>query len=996
MTFSSRLIASMLVLAVAVPLGASAPAVAADDTVATTSLGRLGRADLPNGSPGLLGTTANQDFHGTPVKDQFLGAAVLQDEGLDDTWAHGGELGAWLAPEHDRPAATFRPQLSLNQSLLFESVYDGGPTVGPGDRAGFSFAAVPYNAPVPWGRERGTATGRLEWSATSLTQQTSSTFGGTTGHLETFMYRADIVATGGDVDARTQSVSLPPLVLDLPRSYEPGTRYVGIAGVTTPYTTYFRSFGTVLLPEAGKMILNATIDGYIPEGRTVTLPNGSTVNEWHLPLTGVIGFATEGAGEPSASFGVPMGGVAKDMATNELVSLGAGESLLATSAGASAIAAEEPAPAQSNSLFLDDAAASSRIDRDATDPIDLDLSSGFSLTVHPDYDGTGFLALEDVRSERLRKNYADLVTVPAVRVSGNDVLLTRDKLIGLRAIPFRNGGGIRLTPSASFRDGGFNQSAATSMRIYRGGFLLDALYEAGDGIIVNVQHQLFHQGVPSGGRLNTNVTALALDGRLLDVYPIATAVASGGPPVANNEPLTVETSFSSHRTVELGAQRIHGTFRDGAGSRRGGATAVLRAPAPLLGRTPDPSVELAGAPVAVHMTPPAAFTLGRNMLAILTFGLVKGSDPESSPPALGDACHGVQITDHAVPDAPPSHDIKATWFEADRANIYVSMQIADVPATTSTVPVRYATYLWLEHEQYIVEALQQNGQWVFQTGIPAVSWRAPVEGDVVSGPNGIVRVAVPRYFFDVADGDWLRDTATHSFVTGNRPVDSAPQGSTLTFGLGDDYRVAPCVEEELPELLDTTLELASIEPAQYSDEFTVSGLLRDEAGAPLARRMIDLTVTAVDGPGDQDAALRRTVGTEDDGTFVWTALAGMEPGDYEVTAAFAGEDDAYVPSTATSRLVVLREDSALDLNVEGRGAHRTLDAVLSDADDLSPVAGRELAFYADGVLLGHGVTDESGRVIFELPPRYRGGHHDYEAVFPGDTYYVGVVAAAST
>lgn len=988
MSLPARLVAWMVALSIAMPLAGSAPAAADTSTVATSSLRDLVRAELPDGAPGLLGAVATQDFHGTPVEDQFLGAAVLEDDALGDTWAHGGELGAWLAPEHASPAATFRPELNLNESLLFESIYDGGPPVGPGDRAGFSLGVVPYNAPLTWERERGDATGRLEWSATSLAQQTSSTFAGVRGGLESFMFRADVVATGGDVDARTESVQLPPLVLDLPRSYETGTRYVGITGVVTPYTTYFADFSSVVLPELGKMIVRAEIEGYIPEGRTVTLPNGSTINEWHLPLTGVIGFATSEEGEPSASIALPPGGVAQDLVSNKTVPLEPGATLLATSAGASA-SEDEPATSQAASPLLGDAREAARLDRRSTESLELEMNNGFSVTVHPDHDGTGLLALEGVRSDRLRKNYADLVTVPAVRVAGQDVMLTRDKLLGLRAIPFRNGGGIRFTPSASFTDGGLNQSATTSTRIYRGGFLLDARYALEDGIVVNVQHQLFHEGTPNGGRLNTSVTALALDGRPIEVYPLTAGLLSGGSVSAGDAPVTTEASLPSTRTLEVGAQRINAAFRIGTGALRAGTTTVLRQPAPLLGRDPDPSVEITGVPLALAIAPPDATGASRKTLATIRFGLVKGGDPDPAPPELGDACHGVQIRDHALPDAPPSHDIKAAWFEADAVNVYVSMQVADVPSGASALPVRYSTYFWSEHEQYLVEALQQNDGWVFQTGFGGASFRIPIEGDVMPGPDGVVRAHLPRYVFGLSIGDWVRDAATHSFAVGNRPVDSAPQGSSVAFGRGDDYRVEPCIP--LPPVLDTAIELDPIEPAQYSDTWTVSGRLHDESGEPLASQAIDVAVD-----GDDGKMLERSTETGDDGTFSIAAPASMRPGDYEIRATFTGEDDAFNPSSATATLTILKEDSALTMAIEGKGASRAIVATLSDADDSTPIAERELAFYADGVFLGNGVTDQQGRVTFELPPRYRGGHHDYETAFEGDDYYLDALAHAST
>jgi hypothetical protein len=987
MSRSLRAGACALAVLVAAPLLSTAtPATAAQGSVASTNLGSLVRAQTPNGSAGLLGATATVDLTGAPAADQFLGGALLQDDSLKDAWVPGGYLGAWLAPEHPEPAGTFKPEIDLNEQLLFEATYTGGPAVGAGDRAGFNLAVLPY-APLSWDRDRADADGELTWGATTLAQQTSSTFDGATAGLDSFMFRAEVVASGGDVDARQRPVTLPPLVLDLPRSYESGSRYTGMTAVATPYTTYFDDFRMAVLPELGKMILTAQVSGYIPEGRTTELPNGSKVNDWHLPLTGVVAFATSGEGEPSAQMELPAGGEVFDLATGRVNEFAPGDSLVATSAGTSS-AHGAPGETTSASSSLQDAFATAELTRTSTEPLHLDLTSGFSLTVDPSHDGTGILTLKNVRSERLGESYADLVSIPAVRIGDEDVMLTSDKLVGLRALPFRNGGGVGVGLNASFTDGGNNQSLWNQARFYKSGFLLDARYLV-DGIVVNVQHQLFHQGVPDGGRLNVIVDAFALDGRVIDAYPLASGLLSGGTVRANATELTTETSIPSARVLEVGPQRIDATFRAGFGALRSGTTTVLTQPAPFFGRPPDAVTSITDVPLAITITPPTTVIGHRNTLTTLRFGLVKGAGPDPAPSAIGEACHGVQINDGPAPDAPPSYDITAAWFESDDVNLYLSMQAADVPAPGAPLPVRYSTYFWHEHTQYLIEASQANGVWSYRAGLGQSNFTAPVDGEVIPGPSGIVRVTVPRDFFDLASGELLRDTSTHSFTAGNNPVDSAPQGSSTTFGSGGDYEVAPC--KPSAEIVETVLQLATPDPVQYSDDFFITGTLTDGSGQALAHRSVSLTMA-----GQSAEAVTHTLDTMNDGTFTLGSPATMAPGTYEVTATFAGEDDAYSPDSAVTALTVLHEDARLSLTVDGKGNKGTLGATLYDPDDLSAIAGREITFYADGVWLGSGVTDGAGRAVFDLPPRFRGGHHDFEAVFSGDALYLGAAAASST
>ena len=85
---------------------------------------------------------------------------------------------------------------------------------------------------------------------------------------------------------------------------------------------------------------------------------------------------------------------------------------------------------------------------------------------------------------------------------------------------------------------------------------------------------------------------------------------------------------------------------------------------------------------------------------------------------------------------------------------------------------------------------------------------------------------------------------------------------------------------------------------------------------------------------------------------------------------------------------VEREHTSVVLEIRGKGSDRSLAARLVDADSTEPIPSAPIAFSADGTSLGTVPTTSDGWAHLDLPPRYRGGHHTYEAHFAGDTYYL--------
>ncbi|MDP9066749.1 MAG: hypothetical protein M3N53_00180 [Actinomycetota bacterium] len=193
---------------------------------------------------------------------------------------------------------------------------------------------------------------------------------------------------------------------------------------------------------------------------------------------------------------------------------------------------------------------------------------------------------------------------------------------------------------------------------------------------------------------------------------------------------------------------------------------------------------------------------------------------------------------------------------------------------------------------------------------------------------------------------------------------------------------APGAEPVRSEQQPTALQIteASQEAGQYSDGTLFQAELKDASGAPVAGAELSFELAGADGSRSFGAV------TDDNGLASVTPILTERPGAYELTASFAGSE-TFQPASATAPFLVEKEDTALSLQVTGRGSRRTLTADLTDADSAEGVAGREVEFFVDGSSIGSGTTDVGGSASIEVPPRYRGGQHVFEARFYGDDFY---------
>ena len=201
---------------------------------------------------------------------------------------------------------------------------------------------------------------------------------------------------------------------------------------------------------------------------------------------------------------------------------------------------------------------------------------------------------------------------------------------------------------------------------------------------------------------------------------------------------------------------------------------------------------------------------------------------------------------------------------------------------------------------------------------------------------------------------------------------------------------APGLGEVPVEAVATDLVLTGAGEGQYTDEVDLQATLTGVDGTPIESALVTFTLSNE----TTDDSWTGTTGP--DGTVSVPARLLMQPGVYDLVARYEGEAGVWEPSAAPQTFVVAEEDTAMTLEVVGKGKKMELVAVLADADD--PARGLEAApvkFFADGVELGTSFTDGTGTASFPVPPKYRNGHSSFAAEFDGsgDPYFLGSSAA---
>jgi hypothetical protein len=188
------------------------------------------------------------------------------------------------------------------------------------------------------------------------------------------------------------------------------------------------------------------------------------------------------------------------------------------------------------------------------------------------------------------------------------------------------------------------------------------------------------------------------------------------------------------------------------------------------------------------------------------------------------------------------------------------------------------------------------------------------------------------------------------------------------------------------EAVATTLVLTSSAEGQYTDEVPFDATLTSIDGMAIADALVTFTLA------NETTEESWTGLTEADGTVSVPARLLMQPGAYDLVARYEGEAGVWEPSAAPQAFVVAEEDTAMTLEVVGKGKKMQLIATLSDADDAARgVEAAPISFWADGNQLGTAFSDGTGTAAFDVPPSYRSGRARFEAMFDGsgDPYFLG-------
>ncbi len=247
------------------------------------------------------------------------------------------------------------------------------------------------------------------------------------------------------------------------------------------------------------------------------------------------------------------------------------------------------------------------------------------------------------------------------------------------------------------------------------------------------------------------------------------------------------------------------------------------------------------------------------------------------------------------------------------------------------------------------------------------------------------------------DGSWHADTdlfeGDRAYVAEGGVVDNYGERNAARSGEAQGTRSRPTPsetpsEDPGPELTSISFTDRSDEGGQYSDEALIEAKLATMDGDPIAGAELQFGII--------ETGETWTETTNAEGVAGRTIELTQQPGHYGITVHFAGSDD-HAASGNTTSLVIDKEDSALALELKGKGSKRTLDASLADEDSpQSGVPGALLEFFADGEKIGEAHTNDEGRASIDVPPRYQGGHHTYRAEFSGDDFYKPSSASTSS
>lgn len=834
-----RRLAVLVCVAITASLGTGTlPAAQAEShTKVRTSLVEASNHRFPNGDPGGLGYEMAYEVTEPISPGEWLPTpridATEHPEAFDGHWADAGFQAAWMSPKGEYQF--FPDPFTVESGYLDNYVQEDGVPLAPGDSFDMAVKQLPEDTPLTWDRERGEATGEPEWEIATKTHTVSGSYGGVEGDMEVVFVRADLVARGGDLDSRDASTQLPPLVVDLPRSYGATVQGSAATAQFAPYLHYITNLEGQVLPQTGKAVFTARTRGYLPEAREITMPGGAHIKEWHIPLNIVITLReSKNPLDGGLLTGMPGGGVVTNITStgSERMKVPAGSTVAIGSdlgprilpSGPRSAAgttsdqppAAEDAPGASSAgagTLLDDIRATAPIDHTLAEPAHFRIAKrSYSLTVDPDLDGNGTLGLREYDHVRSGKRFFGTIAVPWVEVDGERIPLTSDRLTDLRVVPFVDYIRIGFTGRS---DGNALDDMSTVRarhgRIQRSGVLMTGVYDLGEDRYAFTEAWSYLHAGNTSDAVATYVVVRSLSEEPVHVNSLSYAeLAQPGPVTYGGETRTSE--FSGPGGV---IQTPDG--RVGFGAPGGSRISVVRAGAPIDEMPqPDPSASIEGQPIAVYMTSADGANTSYYAAGISSTLDDVARRTKVAPAPVEAPCTDVPVTD-ASGDVSPHLDVEGAWFDFDGETLYSTIQVAELEEDVLATPVAFQSSWRFEHLGFGFRADRDvAGAWTYRLGNHPSSGSSlnPIrtaEGELTYGSPGYIRMSYPVNIeltgTGFLDGELLRDTGAVSYdtnaVTGgiaDRAGGGAPE---YAYGRGGDYKVEACPAT----LIDTVLEL---------------------------------------------------------------------------------------------------------------------------------------------------------------------------------------------
>jgi PQQ-like domain len=236
---------------------------------------------------------------------------------------------------------------------------------------------------------------------------------------------------------------------------------------------------------------------------------------------------------------------------------------------------------------------------------------------------------------------------------------------------------------------------------------------------------------------------------------------------------------------------------------------------------------------------------------------------------------------------------------------------------------------------------------------------------------------------DAANGDRLGIEPSHGPVldiaAGNLDDDDADEFVAATGFQLTAYDAFGNEPPFVPKVTDLVFSAASRVHGQFSDATRFEVVLTRASGEPVAGSAIEFELESRTGSRTFAAT------TGDDGTATVTPALSEKPGEYRLSARFAG-DAQHAASNSATDFTVVPEDTKISLAMTRKGALRILRARLMDKDSETGVAGVKIKFFRGAKVVGSVTTGRGGWGTVRLRTT-RKARLSYAARFSGTRFY---------